>query len=594
MKQKYLLLTIILFSCLFLFSIPSFALIPGDFDGDNVVGFEDLMILAMAYGSCIGDGNWNPACDLDYNGCIDFEDLMIFAMHYGECAPPSAPTLSDPGTTLPAPANYTVSWSSVSGATSYWLQEATSSDFTSGLQGDPVTNTSKSFSHTVTTTTTYYYRVTAINDCGQSGWSTIQDVTVVIGPVHNLTKDTYYKTIQAALHDADSSGGDTIEVPDGTYDESISFPFGKKIILQSVNDASSTTIRGNNGSPTVISNGSLEDTTLEGFTIAHNSGENGRGIYISEGFLIIDNCIISGNTVNEYGGGIYNNGGTSTITSSDISGNSASDDGGGIFNCTSGTLTITGSNTISGNTAIDDGGGICNYGTLDITGGKKISGNSAIEGGGIYNAGTSTIASSVILVNSAIYGGGINNCTSGTLTITGSSTISGNTAYMYGGGIHNGGTLYITSSTISSNTAKDGGGIQNNTGTLTITGSTISSNSATSDGGGIYNSRGTLTITLSVILVNFAIDDGGGIYNTGTSTIISSTICGNDVTGSGGGIYINLSTITIGGSHYLDFDKFNVFTDNKKNGTISAYQHICNSSGDCRGTFPNNTYDPNN
>ncbi len=97
MKQKYLLLIIILFTCLFLFSTPSSALIPGDFGSaggglpDGVVDFEDLMIFALAYGSTEGDANWNPVCDiaseggvLEPDGVIDFEDLMIFAMHYGQ------------------------------------------------------------------------------------------------------------------------------------------------------------------------------------------------------------------------------------------------------------------------------------------------------------------------------------------------------------------------------------------------------------------------------------------------------------------------------------------------------------------------------
>ena len=98
MKHKYLLLTIILFTCLFLFSTPSFALIPGDFGSagggppDGVVDFEDLMIFAMAYGSTPSDPNWNSLCDIagqgsttpTPDGVIDFEDLMIFAMHYGE------------------------------------------------------------------------------------------------------------------------------------------------------------------------------------------------------------------------------------------------------------------------------------------------------------------------------------------------------------------------------------------------------------------------------------------------------------------------------------------------------------------------------
>jgi len=68
--------------------------LPGDFNGDCVVDFEDLMIFAMAYGSCSGDIIWNPICDiassgglLTPDGCIDFDDLMVFSMHYGEtCA----------------------------------------------------------------------------------------------------------------------------------------------------------------------------------------------------------------------------------------------------------------------------------------------------------------------------------------------------------------------------------------------------------------------------------------------------------------------------------------------------------------------------
>ena len=61
--------------------------LPGDFNGDCAVDFEDLMIFAMAYGSSEGEVNWNPVCDIAPDGVIDFEDLMVFAMHYGEtCA----------------------------------------------------------------------------------------------------------------------------------------------------------------------------------------------------------------------------------------------------------------------------------------------------------------------------------------------------------------------------------------------------------------------------------------------------------------------------------------------------------------------------
>ena len=307
------------------------------------------------------------------------------------------------------------------------------------------------------------------------------------GSVHNLTKDTYYNTIQAALDDADS--GNTIEVDDGTYDESITFPSGKKLILQSLNGASSTTIRGNNGWRTVTSDGSLAGTTLEGFTITYASGNEGRGI-VNSGNLNIKNCIISGNSIRDgYGGGIYN-GGSMTISGSTISGNSSSPSGyggwgggGGIYN--SGTLTITES-TISDNYAFYESGGILNEGSMTISG-STISGN---HGRGIYNKGVTIDA---------------------ILTIT-ESTISGNTTSFDGGGILNGGSMTISGSTISDNYATyNGGGIKDIGSSLTIIGSTISGNSAGYNNGGIYliyQTSGTLTIG-------------------GSSDAEKNTICGN-------------------------------------------------------------------
>ncbi len=87
MKKNYLSAIIILFAFFVLFSFPSLALIPGDFNGDGQVQFEDLMIFALAYGSTPSDDNWNPLCDIYPDDKIDFEDLMIFAMNYGEECP---------------------------------------------------------------------------------------------------------------------------------------------------------------------------------------------------------------------------------------------------------------------------------------------------------------------------------------------------------------------------------------------------------------------------------------------------------------------------------------------------------------------------
>jgi uncharacterized repeat protein (TIGR02543 family) len=253
-----------------------------------------------------------------------------------------------------------------------------------------------------------------------------------MGSVHNITQDTYYIAIQPALNDA--ATGDNIEVNDGTYAESITFPNGMLITLKSVNGASSTFITGDNDSATVTCINSLQNTTLEGFTITHNSGYTGKGIAIAVGYLTINNCTISDNSVTaDYGGGIYNNHGTLTITDSEISGNSSADYAGGIYN-DNGTLTITDS-TISGNSSVADGGGIYNeQGTVIITD-STISGNSsAYYAGGIHQwYGTLTIIDSEISGNSsADYGGGIYN-EHGTVIITG-STISGNSSATYGGG----------------------------------------------------------------------------------------------------------------------------------------------------------------
>ena len=94
---KYLLVIIILFTCLFIFFTSSFALIPGDFNGDGQVGFPDLIILALAYNTTPSDPKWNPVCDLNSDDAIGFPDLIILAMHYGETTILSGTVISDIG-----------------------------------------------------------------------------------------------------------------------------------------------------------------------------------------------------------------------------------------------------------------------------------------------------------------------------------------------------------------------------------------------------------------------------------------------------------------------------------------------------------------
>ena len=55
----------------------------GDFDGDGDVDAFDLSIMIVAYGSGVGDPNFNKQCDLVDNDAIDAADLGIFSGMYG-------------------------------------------------------------------------------------------------------------------------------------------------------------------------------------------------------------------------------------------------------------------------------------------------------------------------------------------------------------------------------------------------------------------------------------------------------------------------------------------------------------------------------
>ncbi|CAG0988016.1 hypothetical protein PLCT2_02302 [Planctomycetaceae bacterium] len=123
---------------------------------------------------------------------------------------------------------------------------------------------------------------------------------------------------------------------------------------------------------------------------------------------------------------------------------------------------------------------------------------------------------------------------SGVVTLTNLSIVSGTVSGEVGGGIYNGGTLTVQRSTLSGNSAAWGGGIYN-WGTLTVQCSTLSGNaSATHDGGGIYN-RGALTVQRSTFSGNSTAYYGGGLFSAGTATVQNSTFSGNSAGIYGGG-----------------------------------------------------------
>jgi CSLREA domain-containing protein len=201
-------------------------------------------------------------------------------------------------------------------------------------------------------------------------------------------------------------------------------------------------------------------------------------------------------------------------------------------------------------------------------------------GGGIYNGGGSlTLTGCAVTGNEAESAGGVDN-DGGTLTVT-TSTVIGNSGDSWAGGIRCvSGALTVTDSILSDNGASSGGGIYAEDSTVAVSGSTISDGWA-SCGGGIYIRNATLTLTGSTISDNIAGGNGGAIENVGgTLAIYDSTISGNSAN-YGAGIhsyhgYLTLTDTTLsdnsaetGGGMYNSWDYTVTLTNTRVTGNSS-------------------------
>ena len=171
------------------------------------------------------------------------------------------------------------------------------------------------------------------------------------------------------------------------------------------------------------------------------------------------------------------------------------------------------------------------------------------RGGGIRNRGDLTLKNVTLRDNTSIGGGGVSNASPGILSI--SNAIVENNQAGGGGGIRNdgGGTLFLTNGAIENNAASlfniaNGGGIQN-IGTATLERTTISNNTARLWGGGISN-LGIMNMTNSTISGNIAEESGacnaggclgGGIYNDNLLALANVTLVNNEATIDGGGLF---------------------------------------------------------
>jgi hypothetical protein len=263
------------------------------------------------------------------------------------------------------------------------------------------------------------------------------------------------------------------------------------------------------GSDVLLTNSTVTGNTARGAQVDKYSFAAGGGI-TNFGQMDVQNSTISNNTSDAnnnnpypiYGGGGIDNLGDLVVTTSTITGNGSSFEGGGIFN---GWTNYPSSLEVNNTTVYDnfayEGGGMASASFFGFNGFAPVTNVGTTR----VNVGNSTISG-----NHAVFeGGGV-----GVKYLGGSarwkidhSTISGNETYVGSGGgvavgytsggpfgyFPNGGSMTLVDSTISGNYANNyGGGMsvganaQKYADTVHVNNSTIASNYANDDGGGIY------------------------------------------------------------------------------------------------------------
>lgn len=387
-----------------------------------------------------------------------------------------------------------------------------------------------------------------------------------------------------------------------------------------VNDDSSTTTAQVELTNCVIGADSGSCATASAYSNYAYRGGGGINIGGYGKAILKDTKVFCGSTGgNASGGGIRCYGGTLEITGGQINHNYAGSGGGGIWSdgtvtingCTVGELSAnaapTGNDDCGNYTNLTGGGGIfIEGGTLETTSGFSVIKNySVIKGGGIYTIVDITLKDVLVSCNAAAQNGGgiyvngssstatahlvLNNCTigaesseaaqpdatkhsnsakngggvyveeDGSVSFSGTNTISYNYAAVQGGGIYAGADADFNGCKILRNLGRDGGGIYATGGNFSMTDSEVSNNNANDElgsfkagmGGGVFFKADGKTFTMNSgkICENsaFCVTDpttanGGGVYvEKGKFQMEAGEISSNSAANNGGGLIIEYS-----------------------------------------------------
>jgi predicted outer membrane repeat protein len=269
-----------------------------------------------------------------------------------------------------------------------------------------------------------------------------------------------------------------------------------------------------------ISVGSQGALTVNGGTFLGNAAADG-GAIDSNGTTApqVTGATFIKNTATDSGGAINSNSAADglTVSQSTFTRNTAANEGGAIYSTSAASGLTASQSTFTKNTAANEGGAVYDWGEDAGVYTSTFRQNSAGAGGALWlSEDLGELVTNVTVRDNAATGdgGGIDSPAGGGLDLA-HSEIDGNYAGGNGGGVYdwNGQGSGIVDTVIRENSAEDGGGVYSAGDDAPVTAfvdSTIAGNHARGYGGGIYNLENA-TATGTRVTRNTAASGGGGI-----------------------------------------------------------------------------------
>jgi len=326
--------------------------------------------------------------------------------------------------------------------------------------------------------------------------ATAPNLTSVASLIANPGADGFISLREAIIATNADTGADEITLASDQYSLTLAGA-GDNGDLDITDDL---TILGQGIADTIVDAGGIDrvfqisgsTVTLSNLTLTGGvspNGENGGGILLDSGSLLLTHVSVDNSTTDGgFGGGMYVAAGASLVATD---------------------------STITNNTG-------------DLANAPTYRG-----GGGIHSLGSITLDRVSLENNTGKNGGAIHS--HGFLQLT-DVWIVGNTASENAGGIDNhdvSANLVMDRVTFEANIAGERGGALRNTGVATISTTTFSANSAGTLGGAITDSGSSTLIENSTFFGNTASDTGGAISVTGGNLDVRNTIFASNTDSSG-------------------------------------------------------------